>query len=205
MPINRSTVLLFAGGIFVGAGGMALVSKIALGVIIWDATLPSLGDWLQAVAGIIGVALTVRATLWLEERSRKNERKEKRRLLNEALLLLQRTAILIQQPFDAGASLEDRRHLTAVHYELLRNGRESLAYARQDFRAQIFNVWMSLTVVDEHLTTHLPVLTREEAIVRGQHVTELVLAISREKIEHFAEVIQQPVTAAIEALRNDAI
>ncbi|MEC3912944.1 hypothetical protein U5A82_21465 [Sphingobium sp. CR2-8] len=80
-----------------------------------------------------------------------------------------------------------------------------MSYARQSYRIRSYNLWNALTAID---IVHAPARARlisEENIVRGNHVTDAVLAICREKIEEFATELTAPVNAAVEALAQERV
>lgn len=163
------------------------------------------GEWLQAGAAIIGVALTVWATLWLEDQKRKREQLEEQRLIREALALLKSVLPGASQAVNAEWDLPKRILMTQAHYEMVRTGLESVSYARQGYRIRSYNLWNALTAID---IVHAPVRARlisEENIVRGNNVTDAVLAICREKIEEFATDLTAPVDAAVQALAQERV
>lgn len=90
--------------------------------------------------------------------------------------------------------------MTQAHYEMVRAGMESLAYARQNYKVRGYNLWNSLSSIDIIHAIRRERIAKEENIVRGNHVNENVLAICREKIEEYAGELIQPVNAASEAL-----
>lgn len=163
----------------------------------------SAGDWLQAVAAIVGVFLTVTATLWLEQRKRDAERGEEQRLIREALSMLQTALPAASEPLDAGWPLERQIYETQVHYETVRTGLDTLSHARQGYRVRSYNLWNALAEIEAVYTVARARITNEENIVRGNHVTGPVLAISREKIEELAQNLSAPVDAAVAALRSE--
>ncbi|MBH9536941.1 hypothetical protein [Novosphingopyxis sp. YJ-S2-01] len=163
----------------------------------------SAGEWLQAGAAVIGVFLTVQGTLWLEKQNRKRERKEEQRLMREALGMLKAVLPSASQPVDAEWDLSKRILMTQVHYEIVRVGMESLAYARQNYQVRSYNLWNSLSSIDLHHAIRRERLIREENIVRRNGISENVLAISREQIEEYASELIQPVNAAIKALSEE--
>lgn len=198
MKLNWQQILACAfAGIVGGLSVNAIMSKPA----VWAGFVGiSAGEWLQAAAAIIGVFLTVQGTLWLEERKRKRERKEEQRLISEALVLLKTVLANASQPLDPDWDLSKRILMTQAHYEMVRTGMESLAYARQNYRVRSYNLWNSLSSIDIIHAIRRERITNEEHIVRGNHVTEAVLAICREKIEEYAGELVQPVDSASEAL-----
>lgn len=187
-------------------GGLTgLTTALALAIVmskpaVWSGLFGiSAGDWLQAVATIVGIALTVRATMWLEDRKRAHDRAGSQRLLREALSMMSSVSNVIQQPLAPGLPIGERRQQTAAHYELIRNSRDSVEYARQNFRADNYNLWSALNGLSADFVAAADWLRREENIVRG-NVTEPMLAISRGNIERFAVEIEAPVRAALAAL-----
>lgn len=161
------------------------------------------GDWLQASAAVVGVALTVWATLWLESLNRKRSRKAEQRLVREALTILEGILPSASAPVNADFDLPKRILMTQAHYEMVRTGLESLAYARQSYRVRSYNLWSALSSIDIVHAFARERITREEGIVRGEHVTEPVLAIAREKIEGFAQELIGPVQTAVAALDDE--
>lgn len=163
----------------------------------------SAGDWLQAGAAIIGVFLTVTATLWLEQKKREGERKEEQRLIREALLMLQTTLPAASQALNAEWDLDRRILETKVHYETVRTGLETLSHARQGYRVRSYNLWNALAEIEASYAIVRARITNEENIVGGNHVTQAVLGIAREKIEELAQNLIAPVNTAIAALQGE--
>lgn len=200
--MSKSVTLLGSG--LVG-GVTGIITSLAVAVVIskpavWSGVFGiSAGDWLQALSTMAGIALTVRATMWLEDRKRAHDRDGLQRLLREALWMMSHVTNLIQQPLAADLPIGERRHQTAAHYELMRNSRDSVEYARQNFRADNYNLWSALNALSVDFAAAADWLRREENIVRG-NVTEPMLAISRGNIERFALEIEAPVRAALAAL-----
>jgi hypothetical protein len=165
----------------------------------------SAGDWLQAGAAIIGVFLTVTATLWLEQRKREGERREEQRLIREALLMLQTTLPAASQALNADWDLDRRILETKAQYETVRIGLETLSHARQGYRVRSYNLWNALAEIEAVYTIVRARTTNEENIIRGNHVTVAVLAIAREKIEELAQNLIAPVNAAFAALQGEQL
>lgn len=201
--INWTQALACAvAGLVGGLLAAILLSKPA----VWHGlTGISAEDWLQAGAAIIGVFLTVTATLWLERKKREGERKEEQRLIREALLMLQTTLPAASQALNANWGLERSIQETKAHYEIVRTGLATLSHARQGYRVRSYNLWNALAEIDAVYTIVRARITNEENIVRGNHVTEAVLAIAREKIEELAQNLIAPVNAAVAALRGEQL
>ncbi len=191
-----------AAGMIGGLLAAMLLSRSAIWVGLSGI---SAGDWLQAGAAIIGVFLTVTATLWLEQRKREGERREEQRLIREALLMLQATLPAASQALNADWDLDMRILETKAHYETVRIGLETLSQARQGYRVRSYNLWNSLAEIEAVYTIARIRITNEENIVRGNHVTGAVLAIAREKIEELAQNLIAPVNAALAALQGEQL
>lgn len=164
----------------------------------------SAGDWLQALSTILGIGLTVRGTLWLEERKRRQQHVDDHALLRTALTILRGHIAMIRNLDDQQQSRADRATTTAGHYELIRNARASLADAKAGLRVQDYNLWSALHALDQEFDAASITLENEERIIRGRGVSEDVLRISRERLHHVADAISQPVDAAIAALQRPA-
>lgn len=199
--INRFQV---AACVVAGLIGGVLAAIVLSRPALWTGLVGiSAGDWLQAVAAIVGVFLTVTATLWLEQRKRDAERREEQRLIREALSMLQTALPAASEPLDAEWDLGRRIHETQVHYEAVRTGLDTLSHARQGYRVRSYNLWNALAEIEAVYTVVRARITNEENIVRGNHVTGAVLAIAREKIEELAQNLSAPVDAAVAALRSE--
>ncbi len=186
-----------------GAAGAVIVIILWATLTHWKSfTSIEPGDWLQALSGVVGVSATIWATLWLEERKRMAQRRADQRLLREALVMLEAVVPAAARPLDMAKPFNERRLMTIGHFELLRVGLQSLAYAREGFRIPSYNLWNALDSLDTVVGLSAERIAREERIVRGDHVTEPVLAISREHLEAFAADAVQPVNAAVAALRE---
>ena len=191
-----------AAGFLGGLLATLLLSRPA----IWAGLVGiSAGDWLQAGAAIIGVFLTVTATLWLEQNKREGERKEEQRLIREALLMLQTTLPAASQALNVDWDLDRRILETKVHYEIVRTGLETLSHARQGYRVRSYNLWNALAEIEATYATVRGRITNEANIVRGNHVTQAVLEIAREKIEELAQNLIAPVNTALAALQGEQV
>lgn len=163
----------------------------------------SAGEWLQACASIIGVALTVWAALWLERHRREAERKNEQRLIDEALILLEAVLPSASNPIDENWPLQKRTLTTLAHFEMVRTGLTSLSFARESYRIRSYNLWNALHSIDTIISLSGAKIGQEEAIVRGDTVTDAVLAIAREHIQAYACDLVQPVVAARAALKHE--
>ena len=190
----------------VSIGGLTGTAVVFFGALImarpkvWAGfTGISGGDWLQALATILGIGLTVRATMWLEDRKRDQDQQNEKRLLCEALDMMRHIVGMIDAELDPAEPLYVRRTTVAGQYEVLRTSWESVEYARQNFRANSFNVWVALNELTETFNRNQAMLRGEEGIVRGR-VTEEVLRISHGRLKGFAETIEPHIRVALEAL-----
>lgn len=184
-----------------GAAGAVIVIALWSAPILWKSLKSiSAGDWLQALSGVVGVSATIWATLWLEERKRLAQRRAEQRLLHEALVLLQAAVPAAAKPLDATKPFNERRLTTIAHFELIRAGLQSLAYAREGFRIPTYNLWKALDTLDTVVALSAERIAREERLVRGDHISEAVLAISREHLEAFAQEAMQPINGTMMAL-----
>ena len=196
----RPALPALAGGVF----GACLVMVI----MSWRGFASAMagieaGDWLQSASAIIGVALTIWTTLWLEERKQAKQRANDQRLLKEALILFRSVLIMVEGGIDVNGTLAHRTTLAAGHYELIRNSKSSLDYARGNFRIRSFNLWSALNALDQDFALADARLANEERILRNMNVTEPVLTISREVLARFAGEAIAPVDAALAALDSD--
>ncbi|WP_230483905.1 hypothetical protein [Sphingomonas sp. Leaf21] len=157
------------------------------------------GDWLQAMATILGIALTVRATMWLEDRKRNQDLQQEKRLLREALGQMQNIVGVIGVELDPSEPLFTRRMAVAGQYEVLRTSWDSVQDARQNFRANSFALWVALNDLSETFNRDRAMLRGEEGIVSGR-VTEEVLRISHRRLKAVAETIEPHIRLALEAL-----
>ena len=202
--MNKINWFQVAGCVVAGLIGGVLAAIVLSRPARWAGLVGiSAGDWLQAVAAIVGVFLTVTATLWLEQRKRDAERREEQRLIREALSMLQTALPAASEPLDAEWDLGRRIHETQVHYGAVRTGPDTLSHARQGYRVRIYNLWNALAEIEAVYTVVRARITNEDNIVRGNHVTGAVLAIAREKIEELAQNLSAPVDAAVAALRSE--
>ncbi|MFA6114312.1 MAG: hypothetical protein WC729_09965 [Sphingomonas sp.] len=160
------------------------------------------GEWLQALAAVVGVFLTIQGTLWLEERKRKRDRMEEQRLLKSALITFRNMATAIVAPDAEDASLQQRALKTAAHFEILRNAYGSLEYARQSYRITDIKLFMALDTLKQDYEAARVKLGSEESLARGRHVTEPALAICRSELKDFVDEMQLPTNEAIDALEK---
>lgn len=158
------------------------------------------GDWLQSCAAIVGVGLTIWATLWLEDRRRTVELRSEQQLLRDGLALLKGFIPAIREDFPAQMSRANRILLVAGEYEMLRTGYDSLAYAKAGLRIRDFNLWNNLTYIEASFTARKPQLTREENTMKAGMATDAVLAISRGILIDFIDEIEAPIGNALAAL-----
>jgi hypothetical protein len=158
------------------------------------------GDWLQSGAAIIGVGLTIGATLWLEDRRRRVEAQSEQRLLRDGLTILRSFIPSIRAEFPADMPRANRLRLTAAHYEMLRTGYDTLSYAKAGLRIRDFNLWNNLSYIEASFTAKKPVLTREEDLMRRGVASDNVLAISRGILIEFIDEIEAAIGNALTAL-----
>lgn len=185
------------------AGGVAGAAVVVLASAISRIAKIDAGEWLQSISTVIGVGLTIFGALWLEERKRRRDRAEEKVLVEEALLLLKTVIEKVVNPGDDDAEVQLRLIRTISHHELIRQARESLAYARAGFRIRNFGLWSALNALDNEIAAASDTLVHEEGLLRGRGVTEHVLRISRERLSHIAEGLRQPVESALDALSRD--
>lgn len=193
-------------GIIGGVTGGAVAFTVAIIMSkprVWTGfTGISAGEWLQALAAIVGVFLTIQGTLWLEDRKRDRDRLEEQRLLKSALTAFRSMASVIITPDAEGSSLQQRALTTAAHFEILRNAYGSLEYARQSYRITDISLFMALDALKQDYEAARAKLANEESLARGRHVTEPVLAICRSELKQFVDELQAPVNTAIDALEK---
>jgi|GEM_PF-6902148 len=160
------------------------------------------GDWVQSIAGVTGVALTVWATMWLEDRKRKKDAREDQLLLSEAVYTFHVSALKALMPMNDADELVVRRIFTLTHYEMLRIGRDSMSHARASYRIRNVQIWNAFDRLDQIIAEYRTHLVREERILREENVTETVLAISRERLIAFANAVRDPLDVARRAIGN---
>lgn len=137
--------------------------------------------------------------MWLEDRKRNQDLQQEKRLLREALGQMQNIVGVIGVELDPAEPLFTRRMAVAGQYEVLRTSWDSVQDARQNFRANSFNLWVALNDLSETFNRDQAMLRGEEGIVRGR-VTEEVLRISHRRLKAVAETIQPHIRLALEAL-----
>lgn len=107
------------------------------------------GDWLQSGAAILGIFLTIRATMWLEDRKRRQERVAEKNLVIEALVTLRDILPVATTQLNPEQDLAKRIRITRGQYEIIKSGRDALASARRTLTTRNYNLWNYLTMVEE--------------------------------------------------------
>jgi len=162
----------------------------------------SAGDWLQALSGIIGVALTVLVTLWIEGRRRHSEERADLRIVDTAVRDLSSALDACEAPLPQDQDLRSRLALATAAQKRLHEAHPGYEFARAQTVVRDLNIFRELRYLDAALAGQTATINSEYNILLGGsgRVTDAVLQVNQAKVSEIAAYLRPFVIRASEAL-----
>lgn len=175
------------------------VASSANELIIWGVTA---GDWLQALSGVVGIAMTVLVTLWIEGRRRLSEERADLRIVDRAVRDIQNALDACEVPLPAAQDLQARLALASAAQKKLYEALPGYEFARTQTVIRDLNVFRDLRHLDGALQSVTAQIGSEYSILLGGAgpVTEPVLRVNQTKIGDIVTHLRPFTEAAAAAL-----
>ncbi len=160
----------------------------------------SAGEWLQSIAAFGSVFLTVRATMWLEDRKRREERREEERLLREALLRMRALAFVAREPSPEYENVTRQTSHSQACYDLLVDSKRSVDFARQRFAVRSHELWEALDELDRVFATQAEKTSSGTRTIAQLLNPEIARPIDYQQLVSFAQGIVPEINQALAQL-----
>ncbi|SMF70636.1 hypothetical protein [Allosphingosinicella indica] len=140
------------------------------------------GDWLAAAGGIIGVILTVIATLWIERRKGAQIKKPFRRAVVELSVALKR---VIEPRIWADCGSEAVNEVI-INQQVLMQILQRYDFARSLYKTYDLDVWDAVRALDMQIDASKPLLEKELHIMSTVSNHQSVFDINQENVSSAA-------------------
>lgn len=182
-------------------GGVAGLAVVTLYIILESLAVGAdAGDWLGFAGAIVGVGGAAGTAIYVEERKRRQSRRDDIRLLAGALQDLDQALEAFAPDVDHGPDLYRQREAILSSLERLNFGCELFAHARAASKIDDVTLWRLVRRVEQVIGDHVAMLEREAGIIDDYGVTEGILKVFRQKTTAFSERLKPLLAQALDRI-----